>query len=81
MVSGSHLPQLKVFEMKKLDELLKYNADCAGVRIDIADFSDRIREYGNWLQDMDRGFFPFWYGNGLDYWAGMSYGLPLKVSL
>ena len=50
--------------MKKLDELLKYNADCAGVRIDIGDFSDRIREYGTFLQDMDRGFFPFWYGTG-----------------
>ena len=64
----------KLFEVKalffvsvikqKLDELLKYNADCAGVRIDIGDFSDRIREYGTFLQDMDRGFFPFWYGTG-----------------
>ena len=52
-----------------------------GVRIDIGDFGDRIRDYGHFLKDTDRGFFPFTLGKGHDYWAEMTYGLPIRLSI
>ena len=81
VVSGSFLSELKVFEKKKLQELLTYYEDSKGVRIDIGDFGDRIRDYGHFLKDTDRGFFPFTLGKGHDYWAEMTYGLPIRLSI
>ena len=52
VVSGQFLPQLKKFEMKKLDELLVHNADSIGKFIDIGHFGERIVDYGNYMKEI-----------------------------
>ena len=80
VLSGQFLPQLKNFEMKKLDELLNHNMDCAGKGIYIGEYGERIRDYGYHMKDTNRGFFPFFFGRGNDYWPGVTPTSTYKYS-
>ena len=66
--------------MKKLDELLNHNAESIGKRLDIGDFGERIINYGNYIKDMDKGFFPFILGKNNDYWAELPFSATLKMN-
>ena len=55
--------------------------DCAGKGIYIGEFGERLRDYGYHMKDTNRGFFPFLFGRGNDYWPGVTPSSTYKYSM
>ena len=49
---------------------MAHNADSIGKFLDIGHFGERIVDYGNYVREIKKEFYPFWFGKGNDYWPG-----------
>ena len=81
VVHGHFLDELKEFELSKLTEINTYNERFRGVECDIGDFSQRIRMYSAFMQDVNKGVAPFKFGERNDYWPNMAINEPIKLTI